>query len=136
MLKAFASGQLFGASLGAARPRVLGLHGWGRDHSDLLGALGGFDAMAVDLPGFGATPAPRDGWGAAAYAAAVEPVLDEMAGPAVVVGHSFGGRVAVHLAAAHPDRVGAVVLAGVPLLRLPGPRRRPPLAFRAGRALH
>jgi pimeloyl-ACP methyl ester carboxylesterase len=33
------------------------------------------------------------------------------------VGHSFGGRVATVLAATAPDRVGALVLCGVPLLR-------------------
>ncbi|ORB17097.1 alpha/beta fold hydrolase [Mycobacterium noviomagense] len=31
-------------------------------------------------------------------------------GPAVVVGHSFGGAVALHLAATHPDKVAALVL--------------------------
>jgi pimeloyl-ACP methyl ester carboxylesterase len=52
-----------------------------------------------------------------------------------VVGHSFGGRVAVALAAARPDLVGALVLTGVPLVALSGRRRRPPAAYRAVRAL-
>ncbi|MFP5376805.1 MAG: alpha/beta fold hydrolase [Acidimicrobiia bacterium] len=136
MLQAFASGRLFGAAFGSAPPSVLALHGWGRSSADFAGALQGLDAVALDLPGFGATPEPPGPWGAAEYAAAVAPVLDEMATPAVVVGHSFGGRVAVHLATAHPERVRALVLAGVPLLRRPGPRPRPAPAFRAGRALH
>ncbi len=34
----------------------------------------------------------------------------EQAGPAVVVGHSFGAQVAVHLAAASPERVRGLVL--------------------------
>lgn len=137
MLQAFANGRLFGASFGSGRPAVLALHGWGRSSADFAATLDGLDAVALDLPGFGASPPPPEAWGAAEYAAAVAPVLDELATPAVVVGHSFGGRVAVHLAAAHPDRVGGLVLTGVPLVRRPGaPRRRPALAFRVGRALH
>jgi pimeloyl-ACP methyl ester carboxylesterase len=54
----------------------------------------------------------------------------------VVIGHSFGGRVAVHLAAQQPDRVAGVVLTGVPLLRRVGPSTKPALAFRVGRALN
>ena len=137
MLQAFANGRLFGATYGSGRPSVLALHGWGRSSADFTATLDGLDAVALDLPGFGATPPPPEPWGAAEYAAAVAPVLDELASPAVVLGHSFGGRVAVHLAAAHPERVGGLVLTGVPLVRRPdAPRRRPALAFRVGRALH
>jgi pimeloyl-ACP methyl ester carboxylesterase len=133
-LSAFADGRLFGERLGDRRPRVMGLHGWARDRTDMRGALGGLDAVVLDLPGFGASPPPPDAWGAAEYAEAVVPVLEELGEP-VVVGHSFGGRVAVCLAAAHPDRVRALVLTGVPLLRRTAVRR-PPASYRAVRALH
>lgn len=93
-------------------------------------------AVAVDLPGFGATPPPPAAWGSADYAAALVPVLAELQVPAVVVGHSFGGRVAVHLAAAQPGQVKALVLTGVPLVRQAGGSRRPPLRYRVGRALY
>ena len=137
VLRAFASGQLFGAVHGSGRPTVLALQGWGRNHRDFDATLTGLDAVALDLPGFGATPPPPEGWGGREYAAAVVPVLDEMATPVVVLGHSFGGRVAVELAAVQAERVRALVLAGVPLVRRPGaPRRRPALAYRVGRALH
>jgi pimeloyl-ACP methyl ester carboxylesterase len=64
-------------------------------------------------------------------------VLEEMATPVVVLGHSFGGRVAVELAVSRPEAVRALVLAGVPLVRRPGDRRRrPALAYRVGRTLH
>jgi pimeloyl-ACP methyl ester carboxylesterase len=100
---------------------------------------GGLDAMAsvaLDLPGFGATPPPPEAWGSAEYAAAVAPVLAELEVPTVVVGHSFGGRVAVHLAAAQPGLVKALVLTGVPLVRQAAGSRRPPLRYRVGRALY
>ena len=137
MLKAFADGRLFGAAHGGGPPWVLALHGWARTHRDFDATLTGMDAIAVDLPGFGAAPPPPQAWGAAGYADAVAAVLEEMAVPVVVLGHSFGGRVALHLAAAHPDRVGGLVLTGVPLVRRPGvPARRPALVYRLGRGLH
>jgi len=134
MLKAFAGGRLFGALHGNPPPRVLALHGWGRTSRDFDAVLAGLDAVALDLPGFGASPVPPEAWGAAEYAAAVAAAVDE---PVVVVGHSFGGRVAVHLAATRPELVRALVLTGVPLLRPPGAvRRKPARLFRLARALH
>jgi pimeloyl-ACP methyl ester carboxylesterase len=135
MLQAFAAGRLFGAAYGSKQPWVLALHGWRRDHGDFTAALDGLDAVAVDLPGFGATPPPPEAWGSAEYAAAVEQVLDEMATPVVVLGHSFGGRVAVHLAVRRPDAVSALVLTGVPLIRRVGAGRAP-RSFRWAKALH
>lgn len=141
MLRAFADGQLFGAVRGDGPPRVLALHGWARSHRDFDAVLEpeGADALpsvALDLPGFGASPPPTEAWGGAAYAEAVAPVLSDMGRPVVVLGHSFGGRVAVHLAAARPEAVHALVLTGVPLLHPQGRRRRVAPAFRALRRLH
>jgi pimeloyl-ACP methyl ester carboxylesterase len=140
VLRAYAGGRLFGAPSGTGAPDVLALHGWGRSHRDFDAVLAGvgppLDAVALDLPGFGATPPPDQPWGSADYAAVVARVLDEMAPPVVVVGHSFGGTVAVQLAAAHPAAVRALVLTGVPRLAPGGPRRRPPTAFRGLRWLH
>jgi len=141
VLQTFAEGRLFGSRTGDGVPRVLALHGWGRSHRDfdaVVKPAGGgeaLDAVAIDLPGFGATPAPPSPWGAAEYAESVAAVLAEMKAPVVVLGHSFGGRVAVHLAASRPEEVAAVVLASVPLLRTASPRR-PAAAFRLVRALH
>lgn len=133
-MKAFASGTLFGERFGSGVPRVLALHGWGRDHNDFRKALDGLNAIALDLPGFGASPPPPEAWGAEEYAAAVEPLLGEFADGVVVLGHSFGGRVAVEVAAAHIDRVRGLVLTGVPLLRL-RPAKRPPIGYRARRLM-
>ena len=136
-LTTFAGGRLFGVRHGHDRPWVLALHGWQRSHRDFAPVLEGLDAIAVDLPGFGAAPEPPKPWSTAEYAEWVAPVLDELAERPVVLGHSFGGRVAVHLAAACAPRVGAQVLSGVPLVRPPGVGPRPtPVPFRVGRALH
>ncbi|MEX0667699.1 MAG: alpha/beta hydrolase [Acidimicrobiia bacterium] len=131
-LKAYGDGSLFGEASGGGPPQVLALHGWARRGSDFARSLDGFSYVALDLPGFGATPAPVVAVGAAGYARAVEPVLSEFPDRVVLVGHSFGGRVAVHLAANRPDRFKGIILTGVPLLRREV-TRKPPVTFRMAR---
>lgn len=136
MLSAFAGGRLFGERHGSESPWILALHGWGRSHRDWAAVLEGFDAIALDLPGFGATPAPDEAWGLSEYAEAVRPVLEEMARPIVVLGHSFGGSVAVRLASTlGPDAVRALVVTGSPLVRQ-SRGTKPPLSFRAAKWLN
>lgn len=131
-LRAYGDGSLFGEASGEGPPQVLALHGWARRGSDFAASLQGFSFIALDLPGFGATPAPAVATGAAGYARAIEPVLSEFPDRLVLVGHSFGGRVAVHLAATRPDRVKGLILTGVPLLRRQGSRKVTPM-FRMAR---
>jgi pimeloyl-ACP methyl ester carboxylesterase len=118
-LRSYLDGRVFGEVADGEGPLMVGLHGWGRDHRDFSSVLGGYPHLLIDLPGFGVSPPPAAPWGAAGYAACVAAVLYEHAAaePAVVVGHSFGGRVAVCLAASRPDLVRALVLCGAPLLR-------------------
>jgi pimeloyl-ACP methyl ester carboxylesterase len=134
-LRSFLEGALFAEMYGERAPNILALHGWGRRGSDFKAALEGLSAIAPDLPGFGASPPPDDVIGAEAYADIVAGILDSFDRPPVLVGHSFGGRVAVCLAAKHPDRVGNLVLSGVPLIRLHTGRRPPPV-YRAIRWLN
>jgi pimeloyl-ACP methyl ester carboxylesterase len=128
-LKSFAAGALFAEVFGEGPSRIIALHGWGRRGADFKPALGGLPALAPDLPGFGASPAPDAVIGADGYAELLDPLLGETAESVVLVGHSFGGRVALRLAVRHPDRIGAMVLTGVPLLRLRAPTP-PPLGYR------
>lgn len=126
-LRAYGDGSLFGEASGEGPPQVLALHGWARRGSDFAASLQGFSFIALDLPGFGATPAPTVASGAAGYARAIEVVLSEFPGRVVLVGHSFGGRVAVHLAATRPDRIKGLILTGVPLLRRQDRRKVTPM---------
>jgi pimeloyl-ACP methyl ester carboxylesterase len=136
MLKTFAQGRLFGGGYGDRIPWVLALPGWQHTHADFDVMCAGFDAIALDLPGFGSAPPPPEAWSTAQYAEHLAPVLDQMAPQVVVVGHSFGGKVATHLAAAQPDRVAAQVLTGAPLIRpVPGARRPAPLSLRMAKTL-
>lgn len=134
-LRALADGALFAEAIGTGPPRILALHGWGRRGADFAPSLAGVPSLALDLPGFGASPQPPAVLGAHGYAELIAPVLDQFPHPPVVVGHSFGGRIAVCLAASRPGRVGPLVLTGAPLVRL-RPPAAPSLAYRAVRALH
>ena len=134
-LRSFLDGALFAEVYGDGAPDILALHGWGRRGSDFASVLEGFSGIAPDLPGFGASPAPDEVIGADAYADIVVGILDSFDRPPVLVGHSFGGRVAVCLAARNPELVGPLVLTGVPLIRLET-GRRPSAGFRFARRLN
>ncbi|MEY3733706.1 MAG: hypothetical protein RL347_1065 [Actinomycetota bacterium] len=74
-------------------------------------------ALAVDLPGFGASPPPRDGdYSPAGHARSVAATIEEwrerdgVTTPVHIMGNSMGGAVAVQLAARRPDLVGSVTL--------------------------
>jgi lipase len=90
---------------------IHGLTGHGKRWQPLATQhLAEINVAAPDLIGHG-----RSSWAAPwtidANVTALAALLEHQAeGPIVVVGHSFGGTVAVHLAAAHPDRVAALVL--------------------------
>jgi len=99
-------------------PPLLFLHGWGVGPRSYSGALrhvaaAGCAVAAPAQPGFGGTPGlasehrhfPGYGRWVARYLDAL--AVDE---PVVVVGHSFGGGVALQFAHDHPDRVRGVVL--------------------------
>jgi len=69
------------------------------------------DVFAYDLPGYGKDP-QQDGTNAGLDALA-EPVLDKIAKlgePVHLVGHSFGGGVAIKIALARPDLVVSLTL--------------------------
>jgi pimeloyl-ACP methyl ester carboxylesterase len=108
--------KVYYETVGGGRP-VLLLHGWGVDSSNLR-PISGFvrDALharpiAPDLPGFGLSDAPAEAYGVSDYVRVVAALLDGLRLPSVdVLAHSFGGRVAIKLAAAHPQRVRKLVL--------------------------
>jgi len=130
-----------GEPFGEGPVQVVFLHGWARRGADFAPsarelASRGVASVALDLPGFGSTPVPSEPGGARHYAALVAPALAALADrPLVLVGHSFGGRIATVLAADRPELVRALVLTGVPLVRLAAPVR-PPWRFRALRSAH
>jgi lipase len=91
--------------------RVVCLHGvtgWGGHFGSLAtGALGDFRVLAPDLLGHGSSPSAPP-WGIHHQIEAVLATVGD--DPAIWIGHSFGGRIAAELAAAHPGAVERLVL--------------------------
>ena len=81
---------------------------WG---DELLSALatGGRDVVPLDLPGHGRAPHPPPD-PRTALDDAVRRVVDAVSGPFDLLGYSMGGRIALHVALRHPDRVRRLVL--------------------------
>lgn len=104
------------AVVGEGPPVVL-LHGWGLTHHTyrrVLTSLAerGFAVWAPALPGFGGTAElPERDFSLSGYARWVAAFLDAVGvtGRVTLVGHSFGGGVAIQTAHDHPQHVGRLV---------------------------
>jgi pimeloyl-ACP methyl ester carboxylesterase len=131
VITTLAGGRILAEKHGATPPTVVALHGWGRDGNDFGMILSGLDAVSIHLPGFGPAPVPETVWGTEDYADLVAEAIAAFA-PVVLVGHSFGGRVAARLTARRPELVSGLVLTGVPLVRLRSPAA-PPVGYRLAR---
>ncbi|OGC70030.1 hypothetical protein A2415_01575 [candidate division WWE3 bacterium RIFOXYC1_FULL_39_7] len=104
------------------------LHGWGsKAHSwhviKQKLELSGYRCLSVLFPGFD-LPQPPEPWGVPEYADYVLSKLEQLQvkPPFTFVGHSFGGRVSIYIAATHPELVDKLILtdsAGVENRRTP-----------------
>lgn len=87
---------------------VIAMHGWGCKASTialLAAAATGPDTTVynLDLPGFGTSDEPPASWGIMDYTRFVEAFADRMGiERPVLIGHSFGGRIAIAYAAERP----------------------------------
>ena len=118
------------------------LHGWGATRESLRGIAALFEPTyrvhLLDLPGFGVAPAPPADWDTVKYTDLIQHyILERLSGTIVLVGHSFGGRLAVRLAARRLPQVRRMVLMGVPGLPVPAaaPKRLKRRGIRALRTI-
>jgi pimeloyl-ACP methyl ester carboxylesterase len=123
-------GPLHVADFGGSGRRMVLVHGLGGSHANWLAVAPQlaerFAVTAPDLAGFGLTPPAGRSSSVPASTALLSAYLDHLGEPVVLVGNSMGGLVSMQVAARHPDRVSALVLADP---ALPTPlRRRPNLA--------
>ncbi len=97
------------------RPVTLFVHGAGGTHLDWpaeLRRLPEANALIVDLPAHGRSPAPGRS-SINAYAADILALMDSLSLPqAIIAGHSMGAAIAQTIALNYPDRVQGLILIG------------------------
>jgi len=119
------------------REPLLILHGWGSNSArwqrvkDLLGKKG-IEVLALDLPGFGITPSPKKPWGRDDYLNWIFQKVKDYNPPTTLppegrapknwekfnlLGHSFGGGLAVRIAIDFPERVEKLILCAPAIIR-------------------
>lgn len=100
---------------------VLVLHGWGAEIATIkpiANALSAnFKVWLIDLPGFGKSDPPGEEWDVYSYANFVKKLADalKIINP-ILIGHSFGGRLSIILAAKKilcPSKIILVDSAGI-----------------------
>lgn len=113
-------------TMGEGSPFLI-LHGWGSKAEkwqrvgELL-AEKGYKVIIPDLPGFGETKEPKEAWGIEEYASFIEEFIGRTGLPMgsekfCLLGHSFGGALAVKIALRHPEKVRKMYLTGAALSR-------------------
>ncbi|SDK62005.1 Pimeloyl-ACP methyl ester carboxylesterase [Arthrobacter sp. ok362] len=102
---------------GGSAPAVVLIHGIGTSHRYLrrLHRLlaGSVETYSIDLPGFGATPRPRNTLSIAAHARYILGAMEQLGVPEfVLAGHSMGTQFATEAALQEPGRISNLVLMG------------------------
>lgn len=94
---------------------ILVLHGWGASIDTVIPIVNllkeDFRVYAVDLPGFGKSQKPKEVFSSEDYARVIKKFADTLdIKKAIVIGHSFGGKISILLAAYYPELVKKLVL--------------------------
>lgn len=106
---------------GAGEP-ILILHGWGGSSDSWISVqkiltAQKFKVIVPDFPGFGKSKTPREPWHVDDYVEWLKNFIKEVkkyngepAEPFFLLGHSFGGRIAIKFTAKYPERVKSLIL--------------------------
>ena len=100
---------------------ILLLHGWGQN-IEMMRYLGDnfsskFRITILDLPGFGESSEPTYDWSISDYSDMLEIFISKLnIKKPIIIGHSFGGRLAIRYSSNHP--IEKLVLLGAPCIRI------------------
>ena len=100
---------------------ILLLHGWGQN-IEMMKPLGDnfcdrFRITILDFPGFGESEEPHDTWTIEKYSLLLEDFANQLGiKKPIVMGHSFGGRVAIRFSSRNP--IEKLILFGSPCIRI------------------
>lgn len=100
---------------------ILLLHGWGQN-IEMMKPIGDnfcdkFRITILDFPGFGKSQEPRDAWTIDQYSLMLENFVKQVGiKKPIVMGHSFGGRVAIRYSAR--NNIEKLILFGSPCIRV------------------
>ena len=99
---------------------ILLLHGWGQN-IEMMKPLGDsfcnrFRITILDFPGFGLSDEPKEAWNIDKYSEILEEFVKKVKiKKPIVIGHSFGGRVAIRFSAR--NNIDKLILFGSPCVR-------------------
>lgn len=102
---------------------ILLLHGWGKEgqaYSKFCALLQkkGYEVYSPDMPGFGLEKLPKSVLTLSDYVEFVKKYLQQKnITKVIIIGHSFGGRVAAKFAVIYPEYVEKIIFTGAPLIK-------------------
>lgn len=107
--------SLYSSYIKGNGPPLLMLHGWGQTHENLRPLAEHLASVSephlLDIPGFGKSEIPNSTWSAFDYADEMIRYLDSQNIEKVsLLGHSFGGKIAMCMAIRFPQRIDRLVL--------------------------
>ncbi|QTA38346.1 alpha/beta hydrolase [Thermosipho ferrireducens] len=101
--------------------KIVFLHGWGGDLKSFLPVARQlpYKSYLIDLPGFGQSLPPKIPWSTKEYARAIINFVEALGlSKVTLVGHSFGGKIALEVAFEKPDWLSSLILVSSAGLRL------------------
>lgn len=106
--------------IGSGNIPIILLHGWGISSDKYIETIkqlaalnSSFAIFAPDLPGFGRSENPPAVWGVDDYSEWLKNYSAAInVNDFILIGHSFGGRVAIKFAAKYPEKLKALILTG------------------------
>ena len=101
------------ANVNSENPKVCFLHGWGTSGKDFNKIESHFDSITIDIPGFGKSRPFTQSFSPKSYAEYLIKLIPDSVD--IIVGHSFGGRIAVHLS--QMQNYKKIVIIASPLIR-------------------